>query len=131
MVDTRGEEAVGDGLGVHVGELAGLRGLVEVGYEHLGEGPAQIGKRGGRVAAVERGQDHVADHVREPGHPPREFLGLSDVFRLVFEERAEKLADLGRAVASKRELAGGAGVGEPRGFAQLAVDVPPELEIVG
>ena len=68
--DARREQAVGDGLRVHVGEAVG----VEVVDQRLLERLHELGERAGLGLDGERGLNTVADGASQFGQADREFL---------------------------------------------------------
>ena len=100
MEAARGEQAVGRGLRLQVGEL--LR--AEAADQHLAVAREQVGERAAAVLAVrEDAADGVAQQPRLGGHPPREVGGVGDGGRLRRQERPEQRAGGRRAAGFARE----------------------------
>ncbi|OQA19789.1 MAG: hypothetical protein BWY63_01651 [Chloroflexi bacterium ADurb.Bin360] len=126
-----GEEAVGQGLGKHIGKLAGLFGPVKVGDQHFGEGFAPALQEIGGVPGLEGGNDDVADEVGQVRHPFGEFAGGDDRLRGVSQETVQEVADGLNIGGGGFELAIAVEGRQADRFTMHAVHVPAEFEVVG
>src|SRR5205814_661315 len=124
-------EAVGEGLGEHVGKLGGLFGLFEVGDQDVGKGFAPAAQEDGLLVLVERLDNDVADNVGEAGHAEGEVVGAGNVLGAVLQEVLEQLADGGAARFVGEGAVGGGDGGEAGDLAADAVGVPAKLDVVG
>ena len=128
--DARREQAVGDGLRVHVGEAVG----VEVVDQRLLERLHQLGERARLGLDGERGLDAVADGARQLGQPDRELLrGGDDLAVAQGEGRAPALAprlDVG-VVVGPGELLASAPRRRRRGAARVSRLSQPSTLRVG
>ncbi len=104
--------------------------MVEVGDEDWRKGGAPALQEMGSIVGLERGDDDVADQVRQPRQALGEFAGGGDGLRGVGKEVLQEIAhrlhlgggSLELVVAVERRQAGG--------LAPLAVHVPAKFEVV-
>ncbi len=89
VVVARGEEAVGQRLREHVGELLNR----QIRDQHFLEGVVQAAKCVGCLIQLHRLDGHVADHVRQPRHTLRQIAGLRDRRWSMPQEYMEQFAD--------------------------------------
>ena len=89
-VDPRGEQAVGQRLREHVGELL----LVEVGDERFAEGGQPVVQPALFLLVLERADDQVADDPRHARHALGQFLGGGDGQGRLLEKGGEQLREL-------------------------------------
>ena len=122
----RREEAIGDGLGKHVGEVPRL----EVGDEGLAKGVEPPGKGRRCAPTLDRVDDDLTDQMGQAGHPLGQIFRRRDWFgpagQEIVEERGHGVA-AGFVVA---QLAAAPDPGQAGGLPGLPLDVPAKLQVI-
>ncbi len=125
--EARGEQAVGEGLRKHVGEIV----IGEVGQERFAKSLAPVLQHRRSALFGEGIHDQIADEMGPPGHALGQLVGRINALRGLLEKTAQEGKNGLELLFIHAEFAGAQRAGQRRAAARLALDIPAELKVVG